>query len=116
MVKYYTAEEVAMHNCAEDCWVSIFYDVYDITSLVLKNRGSLAEPLIKAAGKSISQWFDSDGDIKTFIDPIKNLRLPYTPQGRFIHVPPSDPTEWATSYECPWWKDSQYRVGKVKIY
>mmetsp|Transcript_11528 Transcript_11528/g.11547 ORF Transcript_11528/g.11547 Transcript_11528/m.11547 type:complete len:215 (+) Transcript_11528:125-769(+) len=113
MVKYYTAEEVSTHNCAEDCWVSIYNDVYDITSLVSANRGPLAEPLIKEAGKSISHWFSEDGNIKTFIDPEKNIRLPYTPQGRFLHVPPSDPTEFGTSYDLPWWKDSKYIAGKL---
>eukprot|EP01041_Mallomonas_annulata_P009178 gene9178-19020_t len=113
MVKYYTPEEIAMHNCAEDCWVSIFNDVFDITELILDNRGPLAEPLIKEAGKSISHWFTKDGELKTHVDPVKNIRLPYTPQGRFIHIPPSDPTEWGTSYDLPWWKDSKYIRGKL---
>lgn len=114
MVKYYTNEEVAMHNCADDCWVSIHGDVYDISSLLTNNRGNLAQPLIKEAGKSISHWFNKDTrDVVTYIDPEKQIRLPYIPQGRFIHVPPSDPTEYATSYDLPWWKDEQYIVGKV---
>lgn len=111
-MKYYTAEEVSMHNCAEDCWISIYNDVYDLTPLLTSNRGPLAEPLINEAGKSISHWFDKDG-VKTFMDPEKNIRLPYTPQGRFIHVPPSDPIEWGATYSLPWWKDSKYIIGKL---
>ena len=116
MGRYYTAEEVSMHNCAEDCWVSIFNDVYDITPLIAQHRGTLAEPLVREAGRSISHWFNKDtGEIKTYIDPEKNIRLPYVPEGRFIHVPPSDPQEWGTSTELPWWKDSKYIVGKVSV-
>ena len=40
MVKYFTADEVAMHNCAEDCWVSIFDNVYDLTELLAENKGN----------------------------------------------------------------------------
>lgn len=114
MVKYFTPDEVAMHNCAEDCWVSIYHNVYDITSLIGANRGVLADPLIKEAGRSISHWFhEKTGDIKTYIDPIRNISMPYTPNGRFIHVPPADPMEWSTQYELPWWKDPNYIIGKV---
>lgn len=114
MTKYYTSDEVAMHNCAEDCWVSIFDNVYDITKLILANRSVLSEPLIREAGKSISHWFnEKTKDVKTFIDPVQNIEMPYTPHGRFIHVPPSDPREWSTKYELPWWKDESYIVGRV---
>ena len=39
--------------------------------------------------------------------------MPYVPEGRFIHIPPSDAREWDTSYEKPWWNDEQYIVGKL---
>lgn len=114
-IRYYTSDEISIHNCAEDCWVSIYDTVYDITSLIQLNRNELSEPLIKEAGKSISHWFNKNTkDIKTYMDPIRNITMPYTPNGRFIHVPPADPCEWSTDYELPWWKDSKYMIGKVK--
>ena len=52
--------------------------------------------------------------MKSFIDPVTELRRPYVPQGRFVHVPPQEPTsDWDTSFETPWWKDEQYRVGRL---
>jgi hypothetical protein len=114
MVRYYTADEIMMHNCAEDCWVSIFDTVYDITALIQANRNALAEPLIKEAGRSVSHWFDKrTGDVKMHMDSERNIEMPFTPNGRFIHVPPSDPCEWSTDYALPWWKDEQYIIGKV---
>lgn len=114
MVKYYTPEEVRFHNCADDCWVSIFNQVYDISALIKENRGPLANPLIEAAGTSISHWFsDKTGDVKTFIDPKRNIQMPYTPMGRFIHVPPPDPKDNTPAVEKPWWKDAQYQVGEL---
>ena len=115
MVRYFTPEEVARHNYREDCWVSIFDNVFDITQLMAHSPGDLSAPLLKAAGTSISHWFNKeDGDIKTFIDPEKNIRLPYTPAGRFIDVPPPDPSILAGNKERPWWLDNKYIVGKVK--
>ena len=114
MVRYYTPDEIMMHNCAEDCWVSIFDRVYDITSLIHANRSALAEPLIREAGRSVSHWFDRNtDDVKTHMDPERNIETPFTPEGRFIHVPPADPCEWATDYETPWWKDEKYIIGRV---
>ena len=94
MVKYYTLEEVRFHNSADDCWVSISSTVFDITPLISANRGLLANPLIEAAGTSISHWFsDKTGDVKTYMDPARNIVMPHTPSGRFIHVPPPNPQD-----------------------
>ena len=117
MVKYFTNDEIACHNNPEDCWVSIFSDVYNISELIRENRGVLANPLIKAAGTSISHWFkENSRDIKTYIDPVRNIEMPYTPYGRFIHVPPPDPMDRVESVPTPWWKDTKYIIGKVIIY
>ena len=114
MVKYFTPEEVSRHNCIEDCWVSIHYNVFNLTELIAQNPGELSAPLLKAAGTSLSHWFNKDtGDIKTFIDPIKNIRLPYTPSGRFVDVLPSDPSIVKCIKDTPWWLDTKYIVGKV---
>eukprot|EP00904_Undaria_pinnatifida_P009298 jgi/Undpi1/5499/HiC_scaffold_2.g00778.m1 len=56
-MRYYTPDDVALHNCAEDCWLSLFGQVKDLTELILANRGPLADPLIAAAGTDITHWF-----------------------------------------------------------
>ncbi len=68
--KYFTQEEIAQHNSGDDCWVSIFDKVYNLTSLIANNRNALSMPLIEAAGTNISHWFnEKTGDYKTFVDP-----------------------------------------------
>ena len=32
--RYYTSTEVAFHNTYNDCWVSFFNEVYDLTKLL----------------------------------------------------------------------------------
>ena len=49
--RFYTPEEVATHNSGNDCWVSIFHKVLDLSPLITANRGPLANPLIDAAGQ-----------------------------------------------------------------
>lgn len=52
--------------------------------------------------------------LRVCIDPITGLELPYTPHGRFVHVPPPNPsTKWATDFGRPWWKDPKYIIGKL---
>ena len=116
-MKYYTAEEVSLHCTVDDCWVSIFDNIFDLTELIRENKGPLADPLIKQAGSSISHWFNPNTkEIKTYIDETRNIRMPYTPEGRFIHVPPPDPVEFDTTIADPWWQDKRYIVGKVIFY
>ena len=44
--RFYTPEDLAVHNCAKDIWVSIHNRVFDLTELIRENRGPLAQPLI----------------------------------------------------------------------
>lgn len=56
--RYYTPREVSAHNTGDDCWVSFFDEVYDISKLIQDNFNAECEPLIKAAGTDITHWFD----------------------------------------------------------
>lgn len=117
-MKYYTDEDVSSHCFSDDCWVIIHNKVYNLTALLSKNRGNLADPIIKHAGKSLSHWFNVekktyDIELKTYVDPKRNVTLPYTPDGRFIDVPPADPTDTFEIKSLPWWKDEQYIIGQV---
>ena len=116
--EYYTAKEVSLHNKPNDLWVSFLGHVYDLTPVVKDQdtgEKGLVYPLLKCAGTDISHWFDEKtGDIKQYIDPIKNMKTYYVPQGRFVHVPPAEPVaDWDNSFEVPWWKDITLKVGKL---
>ena len=113
--RYYMPTEVALHNVYNDCWLTIFGDVYDITPLLQQYNNKLCEPLIKAAGTDITHWFDnSTKDPKVWIDSHHNISTYYTPQGRFLHVPPTLPdSTWIKDFEVPWWKDKKHIIGKV---
>ena len=57
-----------------------------------------------------NNWFpkfqkELDAQLKTHIDPVTGCEVPYTPQGRFLHVPPPYPSaSWANDFGTPWWK------------
>ncbi|XP_068130089.1 cytochrome b5 domain-containing protein 1 [Hyperolius riggenbachi] len=111
---YYTPREVSRHSTARDLWLSFLGRVYDLSPLAAQHRGDiLLKPIIEAAGKDISHWFNpKTKDIKTFIDPQTGCLRYYTPQGRFLHVSPSYPcSDWDTDFGRPWWKDSSYEIG-----
>jgi len=110
---YFLKEEVAAHNVSDDCWVSKFGKVLDLTPLVNGNKDVLAAPIIKFAGQDISHWFnDKTGEVKTFVHPTLHITLPYTPHGRFLHVAPPEPVNnWDTDFGTPWWDDAKYVKG-----
>ncbi|KAJ3115602.1 hypothetical protein HDU96_000359 [Phlyctochytrium bullatum] len=91
--RYYTRAEVELHNAPTDLWVSWLGMVYDLTVLAEERKGDpLLAPLLKNAGKDISHWFDKrTGDLKQHINPLTGAITPYTPEGRFLHVPPPLP-------------------------
>ncbi|XP_014675429.1 PREDICTED: cytochrome b5 domain-containing protein 1-like [Priapulus caudatus] len=114
--RYYTDNEVRQHNTPKDIWVSFLGKVYDLTPLIEEYANDpLSRPIIANAGYDISHWFDAKtNDIRMHIDPETGCSMPYTPHGRFIHVPPPSPrTDWATDYGRPWWLDQKYCIGKL---
>ena len=53
-----TAQEVAKHNKASDCWMIINSKVYDLTSLVYSHSGGSPD-ILKDCGKDGSSGFNS---------------------------------------------------------
>ena len=52
--------------------------------------------------------------LKTHIDPVTGCRVPYSPMGRFIDVPPPCPrSDWANDFGLPWWKNDKYCIGNL---
>jgi len=112
--KYYTPNEVAVHNTIEDLWVSFLGKVYNLTPLCEKYRGDVfLRPIAISGGKDISHWFSpKTKDIRTHIDPVTGCVIPYTPHGRFIHIPPPYPdSDWPNDFGRPWWRDDTYCIG-----
>ncbi|XP_067884643.1 cytochrome b5 domain-containing protein 1-like, partial [Heterodontus francisci] len=112
--RYYTSQEVAVHNTMDDLWVSYLGKVYDLTPLAQEFKGDiLLKPILAAAGKDISHWFDEKRkDIRIEIDQLTNCQKYHTPQGRFIHIPPPLPRiDWFNDFGKPWWTDPKYEVG-----
>lgn len=91
--------------------------MYDLSPLLADpSHGILSDPIVTGAGQDLSHWFDAaTGDVKTYIDPATNLRAPYTPQGKFIHVPSITPstTETVETLVNPWWKQETYVIGVI---
>jgi hypothetical protein len=117
--RFYIPEEVERHSTAFDCWVSIFHDVFNLSSLLQSSIGSSyvgdprSHPLIKAAGSDLSHWFDArTGDPRTFVDPASNLESVYCPWGAYLHT--HSPLPGSLAPALPWWKDKQkYCIGKL---
>lgn len=67
ILPYFTRNEVVIHNCIDDCWLSFLGIVMDLTRLIQQNIKSPAiKPILAFAGKDISHWFDpKTGDVST---------------------------------------------------
>uniref|UniRef100_A0A3Q2FV75 Cytochrome b5 domain-containing protein 1 n=1 Tax=Cyprinodon variegatus TaxID=28743 RepID=A0A3Q2FV75_CYPVA len=57
--RFFTPSEVASHRSPSDLWVSFLGGVWDLSPLVRRYHGDvLLLPIMEAAGKDISNWFD----------------------------------------------------------
>ncbi|KAL3893981.1 MAG: hypothetical protein SGCHY_005533 [Lobulomycetales sp.] len=118
-ILYYTPEQVALHNAPEDLWVSFLGHVYNLSPLALQYENSpLLGPILRAGGSDISHWFDpATGDLLMQTNPLTGCKTPYTPDGRFLHVPPPLPrSDWNPCEldQTPWWLEhSKYRIGTL---
>eukprot|EP00760_Papus_ankaliazontas_P006581 PhM_4_TR13097/c0_g1_i1/m.5694 len=113
--RFFTPSEVAQHCSEDDAWVSVLGRVLDLSELIKQYQGTLAVPIVRAAGTDISHWFDpSTGDVRRCVDPNTGLMTYYQPNGRFVHVPTLQPdTTIDHSYELPWWSDPKYVIGEL---
>ena len=116
--RYYTPKEVSAHNTADDCWVSFFDEVYDLSKLIQDNFSEECQPLINAAGTDITHWFDpAIKEPRTWVDSKTNMTWYYSPFGRYLHIPPIEPdSSWdPSSFETPWWKDRSLCIGRLTL-
>ncbi|EGR33495.1 hypothetical protein IMG5_051740 [Ichthyophthirius multifiliis] len=111
--RYYTPQDVKIHNTANDCWVSFFNKVYDLTELIQQNISSIyCKPLIEVAGNDITYWFDNDSkEPRKQIDINKGELVYYCPQGQYLHVVDMSNQDQDT----PWWKNQKYFIGVLTI-
>lgn len=51
--------------------------------------------------------------MRTYIDPVTQLKTPYTPHGPFLHVTALSPITGpaAVVFPVPWWRDESLEVG-----
>ena len=59
--RFYTQEELAAHCTSDNCWVSFFDGVYDLTKILADNQtrnAELCKPIAAVAGEDITHWFD----------------------------------------------------------
>ena len=57
--RYYLPSELSEHNTSDNCWVSFFNQVFDLSKLIAENSDSpLCDPIVLAAGTDITHWFD----------------------------------------------------------
>ncbi|KAM6909524.1 cytochrome b5 domain-containing protein 1 [Xenentodon cancila] len=116
--RYFTPTDVAAHTAVDDLWVSFLGKVCDLSALTSSLEGDpLLMPILKAAGKDISYWFDpKTKDVRRHVNPWTNCESYYTPQGRFVHVPPAGPrSDWDNDIHQPWWRDRRYEMGLLTV-
>ena len=57
--RFYLPSEVAVHNTGDNCWVSFFNKVFDLTLLIQANYSdSACDPIVLSSGTDITHWFE----------------------------------------------------------
>ncbi|KAK4084374.1 uncharacterized protein Triagg1_854 [Trichoderma aggressivum f. europaeum] len=70
----YSQKEIWLHNSAEDAWMVIHGEVYDVTKYIQSHPGGV-DVLIEAAGTNASEAFDNAGHSDDAFDLMMPLRI-----------------------------------------
>ncbi|WYZ39992.1 hypothetical protein EsH8_IV_000333 [Colletotrichum jinshuiense] len=70
----YTAKEVALHREADDCWMVIHGEVYDVTKYIHDHPGG-ADILVEAGGVDASEAFDNAGHSEDAYEIMADFRI-----------------------------------------
>jgi len=113
--RYYMLSEVAQHCTPEDCWLSWFGDIYDLSPLLQQHQGIDTKPIIDSAGQDITHWFDpATRELRKRTADDTLVQLAYTPLGPVLHTAPPEPrSDWANNFGSPWWKDQSLWIAKL---
>ncbi|XP_022166454.1 cytochrome b5 domain-containing protein 1-like [Myzus persicae] len=115
---YFLPEEVWSHKTREDCWLTIYGSVKNVSGLIEEfgHDGDLVNPILREAGKDVSYWFEKNGlgeiILKTRLHPETGARVSKLPF-RIPHQPKFEPdVDWEPEIiTTPWWADDKYNVG-----
>jgi len=113
--RFYMPSEVAQHCTPEDCWLSWFGDIYDLSPLLQQFQGIDTKPIIDSAGQDISHWFDPETrDLRKRTADDTLVEMVFTPLGQVLHTAPTEPrSDWANDFGTPWWKDERLKIAKL---
>lgn len=113
--RYYTPQDISVHNCSNDCWVTLFNVVHDLTPFIQEHFDNPAShPIISMAGKDITHWFDSTTrEPKTNIEPRTAELVYYCPQGRYLGIPEDGYVSTKIPEEMKWWFNKKYIIGSL---
>lgn len=65
---YFLPEEVSIHNTNQDCWLTIYGVVKNVTELIKQFQDTdLISPIIREAGQDVSYWFEMD-ELKAIVN------------------------------------------------
>jgi len=116
-----TKEEVAKHNTANDCWIIIDGDVYDVTKFAKMHPGGL-QVLLDAAGQDATEDFYGlhRADVLDKYQRLKKGRLADAPAQKkkksnaaaISRVPFAEPA-YEQGFESPYFKESHRVLRKA---
>lgn len=59
--RFFLPEEISVHNALNDCWVTIYGVVKDVTGLLAEyDDPDELVPILREAGQDVSYWFEMD--------------------------------------------------------
>lgn len=69
-----TLDEIARHDCDDDCWIAIYDFVYNCTNFIKKHPGG-HEVLVEYAGRDATLAFIGSGHTKVAINLLENYLI-----------------------------------------
>ncbi|XP_037927149.1 cytochrome b5 domain-containing protein 1 [Hermetia illucens] len=105
-LKFYTSDEVVIHNQPDDAWFVVNNVVFDLTKMIRYHsepNSATMKYLSAFAGKDLSSYFDEHGEPRMQVSFVTGAKVPIFPAAY-------EKLKADTAY---WWDDSKYQIGRI---
>ncbi|GBG16081.1 Acyl-CoA dehydrogenase apdG, partial [Hondaea fermentalgiana] len=106
--------EVAKHATADDAWVIVGDDVFDVSKFIALHPGG-KQILARAAGTDVTEdfrLFHHEGVLRKYGDRLRVAKLDEAPEKKSV-VPYSEPI-WTLRFNSPYYKDT-HRAFRARV-
>ncbi len=114
ITKYFTKADLQLNHTVDSAWVSIFRDVYDITTTIQENRRKPGiDKLLRFMGKDMSHFFDPKNKLPITKNVLLVEETGHEDPNYMLHFPKKYMNTDRAENGVAWFMNNNFIIGKM---